>query len=412
MFEFGMLPPEVSSARMYTGPGPGPLMAAGAAWSALAGELNSFAQGYATTIAQLLSDGWAGPASAAMAAAAAPYTDWAVTTSGYADRAAGQARAAAAAFEAAHATITPPAAVSANRALLAQLIATNMLGHNTVRIAATEAAYDAMWAHNARTMHRYAAAAASATQLPAFEQPPQEVNPAGAAAAAATVAANSGTAHPQTLAHLLAAVPQHLSAASTGATAQGGIPIPQSWLTGLKDLGTVQGPVDTWLFTNIRNVGAIGDVIVAPIRILSDGTLYSASAGLTGTTAPAGAGAVAPTMLAGSSAAAGTAVGGRAVLASVGEATAVGQLSAPQTWAQLTPVAAVNDQWLPIGPKGAWEEAAPRSVGRGAAGLAPMAGAAGAAGAAKARKPSRPTVSAILQTPPPRYSVPRHTAGG
>ncbi|WP_155725996.1 PPE domain-containing protein, partial [Mycobacterium avium] len=37
--DFGALPPEVNSGRMYAGPGSGPLMAAAAAWDEVAAEL-------------------------------------------------------------------------------------------------------------------------------------------------------------------------------------------------------------------------------------------------------------------------------------------------------------------------------------------------------------------------------------
>ncbi|MCV7309030.1 PPE domain-containing protein, partial [Mycobacterium paraffinicum] len=39
MFDFGALPPEVNSGRMYAGPGSGPLMAAAAAWDEIAAEV-------------------------------------------------------------------------------------------------------------------------------------------------------------------------------------------------------------------------------------------------------------------------------------------------------------------------------------------------------------------------------------
>ncbi len=60
--DFGALPPEVNSGRMYVGAGSGPLLAAAAAWDALGAELYSFAAAYTSTIAGLTVGSWLGPA--------------------------------------------------------------------------------------------------------------------------------------------------------------------------------------------------------------------------------------------------------------------------------------------------------------------------------------------------------------
>src|SRR4029077_6438759 len=70
--DFAALPPEINSGRMYAGAGPGPLLAAAAAWDDLASELGSNASSYQSVIAGLGSS-WQGPSSTSMAAAGAPY---------------------------------------------------------------------------------------------------------------------------------------------------------------------------------------------------------------------------------------------------------------------------------------------------------------------------------------------------
>ena len=71
--DFGLLPPEINSARMYAGPGSGPMLAAAAAWDATAAQLESAASGYFSEISGLAGQTWFGPSSMRMAAAAAPY---------------------------------------------------------------------------------------------------------------------------------------------------------------------------------------------------------------------------------------------------------------------------------------------------------------------------------------------------
>jgi len=196
VLDFGALPPEINSGRIYSGPGSAPLLAAASAWDALASELQTTAASYASTITELTSSGWQGPSSVAAADAAAPYTAWLSNTAAQAEQTASQAHAAAAAFEAAFAASIPPPVIAANRALLAALVATNFLGQNTPAIAANEATYAEFWAQDAVAMYGYAGAATAASQLTAFTTPPPTTNDTGQAtqsAAAANSAADSTT---------------------------------------------------------------------------------------------------------------------------------------------------------------------------------------------------------------------------
>ena len=144
MIDFGALPPEINSGRMYAGPGSGPMMVASAAWDVLAAELGTAASGYNSVIDELTSGPWVGPASMTMVSAVTPYMTWLSSVAAQAEEAASQGRAAAAAFEAAFAMTVPPPVIAANRVLLANLVATNFLGINTPAIMATEAQYAEM----------------------------------------------------------------------------------------------------------------------------------------------------------------------------------------------------------------------------------------------------------------------------
>lgn len=70
---FLALPPEVNSARMFSGIGSGPMLAAAAAWDGLAFELASAAAAFGSVTSGLANESWQGPAAAAMAGAAVPY---------------------------------------------------------------------------------------------------------------------------------------------------------------------------------------------------------------------------------------------------------------------------------------------------------------------------------------------------
>ena len=89
MLDFGVLPPEINSGRMYAGPGSGPMLAAAAAWDAVAAELESAAS--ATLRGTRTGQPWLGPSSMAMAAAAAPYVAWLQAAAAQAEQTAAQA---------------------------------------------------------------------------------------------------------------------------------------------------------------------------------------------------------------------------------------------------------------------------------------------------------------------------------
>src|SRR5271165_2747437 len=216
MLDFGALPPEINSTRMYTGPGSGSMITAAASWEGLAADLRSQAASYSSVVSGLTSDGWRGPASASMAAAAAPYAAWMNTTAAQTEQAANQAKAAAAGYEAAFSATVPPPVIAANRAQLASLVATNFLGQNTPAIAATEAHYAEMWAQDAVAMYGYAGSSAAATVLSPFTSPDQNTDPGGTASQAAAVSQASGTAAGN-VQGAISTVPQALSAAAAPA---------------------------------------------------------------------------------------------------------------------------------------------------------------------------------------------------
>jgi PPE-repeat protein len=185
--DYAFAPPEINSARMYAGPGSGSFLAAAGSWDALSAELATTAEGYESVLSNLTSFQWRGVASEAMAAAAAHYMGWLQTAAEQTKQTAIQVRAAASAYEHAHATTVPPTAVAANRARLASLIATNVVGQNTAAIAATEAQYSDYWAQDTAAMSGYHASSAAATQLPRISSPSKSTNEAGLTAQNAAI---------------------------------------------------------------------------------------------------------------------------------------------------------------------------------------------------------------------------------
>ncbi|HEY2500922.1 MAG TPA: PPE domain-containing protein [Mycobacterium sp.] len=240
--DFAALPPEINSGRMYAGAGSGPMLAAAAAWDTLAAELHSAASSYQSVMSGLIAGPWLGPSSVSMAGAAAASTAWMNSTAAQAEQTAAQAKMAAAAYETAFADTVPPPVITANRSLLATLVATNIFGQNTPAIAATEADYAEMWAQDAGAMYGYALSSASATTLSPFTHPPQTTNQRGVADQAAAIGHSTGTAAGNVQSTVsgaqqtFSAVPNALTSLATPAAAAADPPDP---LTTLSDLITV-----------------------------------------------------------------------------------------------------------------------------------------------------------------------------
>lgn len=192
---YGAFPPEFNSGRMYSGPGAGSFMAAATAWENLASELQSTASSYASVISSLSAGPWVGPSSSAMASAAAPYVAWLQETAAQAAQAAAQASAAATAYETAIAAHVPPSVIAENRALLAQLVATNIVGQNTAAIAANEAEYSEFWAQDATAMDTYFASAATVSNnLTEFSPASRTTNETAGTMQAAALTQTTNTA--------------------------------------------------------------------------------------------------------------------------------------------------------------------------------------------------------------------------
>lgn len=162
MIDFGILPPEVNSTRMYSGVGVESLMAAAASWDALAADLSQTTQEIRSVITGVQS-AWRGPSAAAMSGSISTYLTWLESTAENATTTASQARAAASAFETAYVLIIPPTIIAYNRLLLQTLIATNLFGQNTAAIAANETEYAEYWAQDAAAMYAYTTNSTAAT---------------------------------------------------------------------------------------------------------------------------------------------------------------------------------------------------------------------------------------------------------
>jgi PPE-repeat protein len=371
VLDFGLLPPEVNSGRMYSGPGPGPLLAASEAWDSLAAELGFAASGYGAALAELTSNSWVGPTSVAMMSAVTPYIDWLTSTGAQAEETANHARAAVAAYEAAFAMTVPPPVIAANRALLAALVATNFFGQNTPAIMMTEALYAEMWAQDAAAMYGYAGASQVASQVTPFVQPPQTTNPDGTSSQADAIAKAAATPASQAATVAQNAVSSAPTTTTTQTAASTAVPAATppttlaEWLQTLYQNTVTQFPSGGWGvgLTN-ANLNSMRQILQAYFAVglanfgFGMGQQLITPAQATALFNPGAAGAALPPALppiGGTAGVSGAPFTASSVSAQMGEASTLGRLSVPAGWQGSTPAAMEEAQLVsaarPVAPQ-------------------------------------------------------------
>lgn len=379
---FAAQPPEIISGRIYSGPGAAPLLTAASAWTGLAGELHATAQSYAAVVSGLTGGVWQGPAATAMAAAAAPYVSWLSTTAAQAEQTAGQARAAASAYESAFAGIVPPPVIAANRTELASLVAGNILGQNSAAIATVEARYGRMWAQDVAAMVGYATASQAATRLTSFTAPAQTTDDSGTARQAAATAETSQTSAGSSVQSMLSNLGQATGTApGTGAEAPGVSGLYESFWNMQSSIGSEA----TW--TNFA--GSSTSFGMTQFKLVHK------VAGLPAVAKSALGGGLVSSGLAGGGSAAGAARGVATAAASAGSASTVGALSVPPSRATTVPA-------IKLAALGVPNVAAAPSAGLGGllspAALGSLAGGALGGPAARVAQPGVRVVAANAKT--------------
>ncbi|AFE16136.1 PPE family protein [Mycobacterium tuberculosis RGTB327] len=393
MVDFGALPPEINSARMYAGPGSASLVAAAQMWDSVASDLFSAASAFQSVVWGLTVGSWIGSSAGLMVAAASPYVAWMSVTAGQAELTAAQVRVAAAAYETAYGLTVPPPVIAENRAELMILIATNLLGQNTPAIAVNEGLNTARCGPKTPPRclaHAAATATATATLLP-FEEAPEMTSAGGLLEQAAAVEEASDTAAANQLMNNVPQALQQLAQPTQGTT-------PSSKLGGLwKTVSPHRSPISNMvsMANNHMSMTNSGVSMTNTLSSMLKGFAPAAAAQAVQTAAQNGVRAMSSL---GSSL--GSSGLGGGVAANLGRAASVGSVcGGPEAWAAANQAVTPAARALPLT---SLTSAAERGPGQMLGGL-PVGQMGARAGGG---------LSGVLRVPPRPYVIPHSPAAG